>query len=68
MYVDFSLGFCVYLQPDPAGGTARKTDPMTSNFQAEQAIRDWTNLSQAAQMDDLQCFVRGFHTKRSEST
>jgi hypothetical protein len=35
----------ISLQPDPAGGTARKIDPMTSHFQAEQVIiRGWTIL------------------------
>jgi hypothetical protein len=36
-YVDF----CISLQLDLAGDTARKIDPMTSNFQA---IRGWTSL------------------------
>jgi hypothetical protein len=49
--------------PTAGGCTAKKIDPMTSNFLAVHGIHGWTSLSQAAQMNDLQCFVRGFHTK-----
>jgi hypothetical protein len=35
---------------------------MMSHFQAVSFVAGIRGFSQAAQMDDLQCFVRGFHT------